>query len=137
MKTYHVGPKGGLLSLVTVQGEVIELPLAAGAHALATLSRLAGALPFVPTGGKWLIASGNFETCKPIGQFETAANPSFRVSPAARQVREIKRMMARTEALAKRTAKIQSAMTRAKAPESTPAPASEPVITPTPSVDAG
>lgn len=128
MKTYHVGPKGGLLALIDRDGEVtVELPLLPGAHAMATFARIAGASLWDASGGKWVVQTGNAESCKPVGQFDSAANPSFRVSPAARQVREIKRMMARTEALAKRAAKAARAMERAKAAPP-PAQIAAPVI---------
>lgn len=121
MKSYHVGPKGGLLALIDGNGEVIaELPLLPGAHAMASFSRIAGARLWDASGGKWVTQTGNVQTCKPVGQFESAANPSFRVSPAQRQIADIKRMMARTEALHKRTLKAARAMERAKA---APAPA--------------
>jgi len=130
MKSYHVGPKGGLLSLVDLDGEVIaELPLLPGVHAMATFARIAGARVWITSGGKWVTQTGNVRTCKPVGQFESAANPSFRVSPAQRQIADIKRMMARTEALHKRTLKAARAMERAKA---APAPAqlAPPVVEP-------
>lgn len=121
MKHFLIGPKGGAVSFVDqTTGEVREIPLSPGLHSLAKFAPMRQSGEAISVPGLLLHSRGNVETCKPHGQFETSANPSFRVSAAARQVREIKRMMLRTEALSKRTAKMQKAMARAKAP---PAPA--------------
>jgi len=125
MKSFIVPPKGGLLSVVdSLTGEVIfELHLAAGVYPLARFAplRRAGASLSLP--GPVIASSGNALSCKPVGQYESAANPHFRVSPADRQVRQMTRMMRRTEALAKRAEAAQTAMTRAKSAQAQlPAP---------------
>jgi len=127
MKHFVVGPKGGSVSFVDqTTGEAREIALSPGVYPLARFAPMRGPNERICVPGPRLdgqhffTSSGNTETCKPLGQFESAANPHFRVSPAARQVREMQRMMQRTEALAKRTAKMQRAMARAKA---APAPA--------------
>lgn len=134
MKTFYCGPKGGLLQVFDPEtGEVLsEHSLSSGPHPMAELARLAGARAWDVSGGHWLAPRGNMQTCKPDGQFESAANPTFRVSPAQRQARELRRMLARTEALQRRTQKQLQAIERARAaphvvdapaPASTPAPA--------------
>lgn len=117
MKHFLVGPKGGNLQFVDRQtGEVLrELHLPEGFYPLARFASLRGAGETLILPGHVLASQGNTLTCKPIGQFESAANPSFRVSPADRQIKAMKRMMARTEALAKRASKALQATKRAKA----------------------
>lgn len=115
MRKFLVGPKGGSVSVISEAGEVVlELPLAAGIYPVARFAPFlfSGATLGLP--GPLLSDCGNAETCKPDGQYESAANPHFRVSPAARQLREMRRMMQRTEALATKTAKQFEAMQRAK-----------------------
>lgn len=117
MKHFAVGPKGGNLQFCDREtGEILrELHLPEGFYPLARFApyRRFGEVMNLP--GLVLALHGNSLTCKPLGQFESAANPSFRVSPADRQIKAMKRMMARTEALAKRASKALQATKRAKA----------------------
>lgn len=117
MKSYIVGLKGGVASFCcTSTGEVLaEVPLTPGVHHLASLVRFrASGHELRLSGGVLVSSQGNTARCKPPGQFESSANPFFRVSPAARQQRELVRMMQRTEALSRRTAKQLQALKRAK-----------------------
>lgn len=117
MKHLVVGPKGASVSFLDRDsGEVLlDIPLSQGVYPLAFFARfgLPGAQIAAPTA--FVSPRGNMETVKPRGQYESAANPSFRVSPAQRQLREMQRMMTRTSAWEKRLAKAAQAMKRAKA----------------------
>lgn len=117
MKHLVVGPKGATVSFLDAEsGEVLlDVPLGQGVYPLAFFARfgLPGAHIAAPTA--FVAPRGNMETVKPRGQYESAANPSFRVSPAQRQLREMKRMMTRTSALEKRVSKAAEALKRAKA----------------------
>lgn len=129
MKTYHVGPDGGALTGIDPNtGEILTMQdLEPRPYPAAELRRLCGALAFTVSGGEWLKSRGNFASIRCEGHFESSANPSFRVSPAARQAKEIARMLSRTEALQKRTAKQLKALKRAKTAPA--APATEPAST--------
>lgn len=117
MKMCFVGPKGGSVDIVDkATGEVLRsLPVAPGSYPVARFARYLFSNEALVLPGVVLATQGNTETCKPVGQFESAANPSFRMSPAARQLRDMKTMLARSEALAKRTEKAARAIARAKA----------------------
>jgi len=116
MKGFLVGPKGGTVDIVDRQtGECVHsFQVGPGLHPVARFAPYLGGRFFL-NGPHVVQTLGNFETCKPAGQFESAANPFWKLTAAQKQVNEMRRMLARTEALAKRTAKMQQSMKRAKA----------------------
>lgn len=134
MKAYFIGAKGGTVAFVSrLTGEARgPVPLNPGVYPLAYFARFRGNTEEIEvTGGSWLSTQGNTETCKPVGQWESAANPSFSVTPAARQLRQMRELMNRTAALANRAAKSERAMRRAKAappPAQLAAPVDEAVL---------
>lgn len=125
MKFFAIGPKGGSVSFVDDEtGEVrLEIPLQPGVHPVSRFVRLRRAGERMIPSGREVATVGVQSVHRSAGHYDSAANPHFKVSAAQRQVREMMRMMGRTEALARRTAKAQQAMARAQSVAQLPAPA--------------
>lgn len=113
---FFIGPKGGSVNFVDEDGVVTRfIPLSAGAYSLATFQKLRAPGEHVTVDAPVFRQLGNVARERHPAAFESAANPSFRVSPAQRQAKNLQRMMARTEALARYAAKGLKAIKRAKA----------------------
>lgn len=112
---FFVGPKGGEVHFVTADGEITRhLPVPPGAHATASFQKLrrpgervSFPLPLFP-----LVAKS--ATMRHPGHNDSAANPSFRVSPAQRQAKQLQTVLARSEALNRSAMKALQAIKRAK-----------------------
>lgn len=117
MKNVIIGGKGGSVQVIDRgTGEVLaEVPLAPGVYPLARFAPLRGGNVLAFSNGSLAASVGNSRSIKPVGQFDSAANPFFRVSPAQREIRELTRMMRRTEALAKRAERASRDLSRARA----------------------
>lgn len=114
---FVVGP-GGAFVTYHADGEVRrEVELAAGVYCCATFekSRLPGEA--VDYGQSVLL--GTTVSVQPLDfgdkAYQSAANPFFRVTPAMRQVKELQRMLSRSEALDRRVKKGLQAMQRGAA----------------------
>lgn len=131
------GSKSGQVTYVNPDGEIVrELSLPPGVYDTATFLKLALAGESVAFDRPVVVARGNMRTCKPDGQFDSAANPHFRVTAAMRQERNIRAMLTRTEALAVRVRSEVKALRRAKAAPQLVAPASDEVVAGSDSSDA-
>lgn len=117
MKSLFV-PEAGSASVSFVDimsGEIVHsISLDAGVYPLATIQRYnpGGCYPHFE-GGTVRCQHGNGLTCLPEGQFESAANPFFTVTPAQREARRLGMVMRRTEALATRAEEALEAAQRA------------------------
>lgn len=115
MRSVSFAVPGSVAFLDGLTGEVrrqIQVP--PGIYPMATFEKQRHPGEVVSVDGDILRDRGNAATIKHPGHFESAANPHFRMSPAARQARELRKMLARTEALAAFTRKGLKAMARAK-----------------------
>lgn len=114
--SFFVPAKGAEISFVSQDGEIVRsIHLVAGHYVAATFEKLRRAGEVVVYGGLAVHHPvGNARNVVHPGAYESAANPSFRVSPAQRQAKNLQRMMARTEALARVARKGMQAMARAR-----------------------
>lgn len=111
---FFVGPKGAEVHFLC-DGEItrtIQLP--AGAYACASFEKLRRSGETVGYPVPVLRSFGNGRNIKHPGAFDSSANPSFRVTPAQWQAKQLQQMMQRTEQLAKRANKALQAARRAK-----------------------
>jgi len=114
--TFFVGPKGAEVHFVDEHGEIgRSVALPPGRYSTASFEKLRGRGEFVTYPLPLLPAVGNTVNIKHPGAFDSAANPSFRVSPAQRQAKQLQDMLRRSEALNRSTRKAMQAMKRAKA----------------------
>lgn len=112
---FFVSAKGADVHFVSPDGEVNRtISLAAGQYATASFEKLRYPGETVAFSVPVRRSVGNSLNVTHPGAYHSAANPSFRISPAQRQAKELQRMMARTEALAKYARKGMQAMARAK-----------------------
>jgi len=113
---FFVGPKGSSVHFVNEDGECSRtIRLAGGSYSTATFEKLRHRGERVAYEEPVFFQIGGVHRVQHPGAFESAANPSFRISPAQRQAKELQRMLTRTEQLAKRTERAMRALQRAKA----------------------
>lgn len=114
--SFFVPAKGAEISYVNEDGEITStIHLTAGTYVAATFEKLRRPGETVVFGGLAVHHPvGNSVNIVHPGAYHSAANPSFRVSPAQRQAKELQRMMVRTEALAKFARKGMQAIARAR-----------------------
>lgn len=115
MASYIVtGSKPGVV-MFTRDGVIEhELSFPPGVYSTATIEKWRYPGQVVVYDRPLMARVGNSLTCKPVEQFDSAANPHFRMTAAARQVRELRALTKRNEALMARVRKGVSAMGRAR-----------------------
>lgn len=110
-----IGPKGGEVAFLGDDGVVNRtIPLAPGAYASSTFEKLRHPGETVAFSVPVLVAYAASVNIRHPGHFDSAANPSFRVSPAQRQAKQLSQMMLRSEALNRSAQKALQAARRAK-----------------------
>jgi len=112
---FYVGAKGGDVSFVNGDGEITRtISLPSGQYAAASFQKLRhpGETVSFPGSMQWLSAK-SVRIVHPGGR-DSSANPSFRVSPAQRQAKQLQAMMQRSEALQRSAAKALRAAARAR-----------------------
>lgn len=112
---FYCGPKGGEVSFLSEEGEILRtLALAPGAYATASFEKLRRpgerVAYSVPVHARRAAVARN----RHPGHEDSAANPSFRVSAAQRQAKQLQGLMARSEALNRSAQKALQALKRAK-----------------------
>lgn len=108
-------PKGSNVHFFDEDGQILRsIRLPPGIYSTASFEKLRHPGEKVSYDVPVYRGVGNCRTIKCDGHEESAANPFFRMTPAARQARELRRVMARTEALAAFTRKGLKALHRAK-----------------------
>jgi len=114
---FIVGPKGATIHFHR-DGEVVQhLELPPGQYSTAQFEKARGAHGIRVDYGKLLIQRPTMDSSRmTFGEqaFQSAANPSWRISAGQRQARELQRMMQATQFAAKRVEKGLEAMKRAK-----------------------
>lgn len=112
---FFVGPKGAEVSFVSADGEILRtLVVPPGIHAAATYRKLRGPGETVAFSTPLYALSAKSASIRHPGHLDSAANPSFRVSPAQRQAKELRGLLARSEALNRSAQKAMQAVKRAK-----------------------
>lgn len=110
---FYLGVKGGEVHFLR-DGEIMRsLPLGGGVYSTASFEKLRRPGETVGYPVPLLRLTGHFTHVRHPGAFDSAANPSFRVSPGQRQARDLSRMMARSEALNRSAHKALQAAKRA------------------------
>lgn len=110
------GPKNGTVYITSGDDEIVfEISVPPGVYTTAQFEKLRGPGQRVVFDRQVVRQRGNAVTCKPEGQYESAANPHFRMTAAARQAREMRQMLQRTVALEARTRKNLAAIRRSAA----------------------
>lgn len=111
---FYIGPKGGEVVYLSEDGEIRRtLVLGAGAYATASFEKLRRPGETVSYSAPLHGLRASVQRIAHPGAFDSAANPSFRVSPAQRQAKQMQQMLARSEALNRRAAKALQAVKRA------------------------
>lgn len=111
-----IGAKGGEVHFVNdADGEVLRsLPLVPGVHARATFEKLRRRGERAVYSVAPVLVQAQSAFIRHGGHYDSAANPSFRVSPAQRQAKQLQALMARSEALNRSAQKALQAVKRAK-----------------------
>lgn len=112
---FHVGPKGGEVHFCDEDGQIRRtVSLVCGTYATASFQKLRRAGEVVSFPGLMSPLSAKSARMRHPGHLDSAANPSFRVSPAQRQAKQLQALMARSEALNRRAQKALQAVKRSK-----------------------